>query len=350
MGASSKIIVTPFAEHNCDCPFYMKDAKGEQQCFFKRAMTAQVAQAFVKTPGPQFTDALWKRDCGGDWELCSVLPIFYDMAPPVDEEVEEEEEATPQIMAPTFDEETVERPDVAVTPQYVLADPTVDSFDPFGKNHDDDTDAFHPTVKPVKETAAQQKARAKKEREEYSVKIKHHLAPVKVLVRKVENPFAVKAQAIVYPTNSLLTVSNRRLNWMTGNSVQDECDKIKGTKQMGFVYITSGGGPGTQVVPKRIYHAVVAGSSNLVNEDDIKYAMRRALIQADKDGVELLSMIPADGGTLDIELAALNQMQAVYEFLRSYPVQNLKWIFVVMEDETSQQVYEEYRKRIFEGE
>jgi O-acetyl-ADP-ribose deacetylase (regulator of RNase III) len=117
---------------------------------------------------------------------------------------------------------------------------------------------------------------------------------------------------------------------------------------MGHVYVTSNGGERSAVVPKAILHAIVAGPSRLVNEQDIKSAIRKSLHIAEEMGAQKVVMLPCDCGTHDIADAARVQLSAIYTFLNSVETKSITHIFLVMEDEESAEVFEEYFDRIFE--
>jgi O-acetyl-ADP-ribose deacetylase (regulator of RNase III) len=169
----------------------------------------------------------------------------------------------------------------------------------------------------------------------------------KVSLHQVKNPYLVKADVLVYPTNIILTVDDPLLNKMSRNKIQDECDKIQKPYKMGTIYKTTNGGEGSQVQPKHIYHAVVAGESRLVNEEDVKLSVRKALLQAEIDQARNIVMMPLDCGTHDINDIARVHLAAIKTFLSSHRDYSVKNIFVVMEDEESLEVYTEYYNRIF---
>ena len=169
----------------------------------------------------------------------------------------------------------------------------------------------------------------------------------KVSIHKVENPYLVKSDVLVYPTNIALTIDDPLLNRMSKGRVQTECDKFSKPIKMGTVYVTSNGFGDSKVKAQKIYHAVVAGESRLVNEADTKSAIKKALILANQDEVRNIVMIPSDCGTLDINDAARVQLSAIKTFLSSEKDCKIKNIFVVMEDEESYNTYEEYYNRIF---
>ncbi len=169
----------------------------------------------------------------------------------------------------------------------------------------------------------------------------------KVSIHKVENPYLVKSDVLVYPTNIALTIDDPLLNRMSKGRVQTECDKFSKPIKMGTIYVTSNGFGDSKVKAQKIYHAVVAGESRLVNEADTKSAIKKALILANQDEVRNIVMIPSDCGTLDINDAARVQLSAIKTFLSSEKDCKIKNIFVVMEDEESYNTYEEYYNRIF---
>jgi len=169
----------------------------------------------------------------------------------------------------------------------------------------------------------------------------------KISIHKIENPYLVKADVLVYPTNIGLTIDDPLLNKMSRGVVQNELDRFQKPINMGTVYITSNGGENSIVKARKIYHATVSGESRLVNEVDLKSAMRKALFLADEEKARNVLFIPADCGTHDINDAARVQLAAIKTYLQSAKESNIKNIFIVMEDEESYQVYEEYYNRIF---
>lgn len=173
------------------------------------------------------------------------------------------------------------------------------------------------------------------------------LESTKVSIHKVENPYLVKSDVIVYPTNIALTIDDPLLNRMSRGRIQVECDKFSKPIKMGTVYVTSNGFGDTKVKAQKVYHAVVAGESRLVNEADTKSAIKKALILANQDEARNVVMLPSDCGTLDINDAARVQLSAIKTFLTTEKECKIKNIFLVMEDEESYNTYEEYYNRIF---
>lgn len=169
----------------------------------------------------------------------------------------------------------------------------------------------------------------------------------KVSIHKVPNPFLVKSDILVYPTNIALTIDDPLLNRMSRGRIQSECDKFSKPIKMGTIYVTSNGDGDSKVKPQKIYHAVVAGESRLVNEADTKSAIKKALILANQDGAKNIVMLPGDCGTLDINDAARVQISAIKTYLNTEKDCQIKNIFLVMEDEESYNTYEEYYNRIF---
>lgn len=172
---------------------------------------------------------------------------------------------------------------------------------------------------------------------------------VKVSIHQIENPYVVKADVLVYPTNNVLTIDDPLLNRYSYNKIQQECDKIPKPINMGSVYVTSNGGESSKIQSKQIIHAVVAGESRLVNEADIKLATRKALHIAKESKVRNIVMLPPDCGTHDIQDAARVQLSAIYTFLQTEKDVSFKNIFIVMEDKESYDVYKEYYKRVFKN-
>lgn len=179
-------------------------------------------------------------------------------------------------------------------------------------------------------------------------KVEKEPQAVKVSVHKIDNPYAVKADVLIYPTNNVLTIDDSMLHRLSRGAIQAECDKQPKPIKMGHVYITSNGGDSSQVKAKIVYHAVVAGESRLANEEDMRSAIKKALILAESNDAANVVMIPCDCGTHDIEDTARVQLSSIHTFLRTLKTPTtLRNIFIVMEDEVSYKTFEEYYKRIF---
>jgi O-acetyl-ADP-ribose deacetylase (regulator of RNase III) len=151
----------------------------------------------------------------------------------------------------------------------------------------------------------------------------------------------------MYPANNILTIDDPLLHRMSRGLIQEECDKIGKPIKMGSVYVTSNGGEQSKVQPRQIYHAVVAGESRLVNEQDIKLATRKCLHVANSLKVKNIVMLPTDCGTHDIADTARVQLSAIKTYLTTEKDCQIRNIFVVMEDKESYEVFEEYYQRIF---
>ena len=59
----------------------------------------------------------------------------------------------------------------------------------------------------------------------------------KISIHKIENPYLVKADVLVYPTNIGLTIDDPLLNRMSRGVVQNELDRFQKPIKMGTVYI-----------------------------------------------------------------------------------------------------------------
>ena len=169
----------------------------------------------------------------------------------------------------------------------------------------------------------------------------------KISIHKIDNPYLVKSDVLIYPTNIGLTIDDPLLNRMSRGIIQNELDRFQKPINMGTVYITSNGGENSKVKPQKIYHATVSGESRLVNEVDLKSAMRKSLLLADEENARNVVIIPADCGTHDINDTARVQLAAVKTYFSTAKETTIKNIFFVMEDEESYQVFEEYYNRIF---
>ena len=169
----------------------------------------------------------------------------------------------------------------------------------------------------------------------------------KVSIHKCDNPYLVKADVLMYPSNNVLTIDDPLLHRMSRGLIQEECDKIKKPIKMGSVYITNNGGENSKVQARQIFHAVVSGESRLVNEQDVKLATRKSLHLANSFKAKNIVMLPTDCGTHDIADIARVQLSAIKTYLATEKDCEIKNVFIVMEDKESYDVFEEYYKRIF---
>jgi len=96
-----------------------------------------------------------------------------------------------------------------------------------------------------------------------------------------------------------------------------------------------------------VYRGVVAGIQS-INVVEIEDAVRKTLHLAEQSGVSVLAMMPMDYGGYDVELTAQAQISTIHEFLVSTETKNLKHIVILIPDDTTMEVYEEYQKRIFD--
>ena len=195
------------------------------------------------------------------------------------------------------------------------------------------------------EEAAQEEQKEEPQQQE----VVEEAPQVKVSIHQIDNPYAVKADILVYPANNVLTIDDPLLNRLSYNVIQKECDKVQKPINMGSVYITSNGGENSKVQAKKIFHAVVAGESRLVNEADTKLATRKALHLAKETNARNIVMLPPDCGTHDIQDAARVQLSSIYTFLQTEKDIPFKNIFIVMDDKESYDVYQEYYKRVFKS-
>lgn len=170
---------------------------------------------------------------------------------------------------------------------------------------------------------------------------------LKILIRKVDNVYLVKADGLVYPTNNVFQVDDPLLSRMTMNQVEQLCKPfLKTFVKMGFPYVFE--------VPKNwkikqnyFFNAVISVESRLVNEADVTSAMKKTLLKADEMGLESLVIMPCDNGTHDISLISMAQLSAIFTISLKHDFQSLKKIYICMEDEESEQAFIEYYNRIF---
>lgn len=257
----------------------------KSNCVIKTLNNPQISSVLFDLPVIQIKDQ-WDQDCGGDTERCCF--VQYEK-------------------------------EIAQTESFVVDIPKTDSVQVAIVEKEQTTETEAP--KPKDQT--------------------------KISLHKIDNPFLVKADILVYPTNVLLNIDSPLLHRMTKGNVQNECDTFRRPIKMGGVYITGNGGDLSSVKSEKIFHAVVAGESRLVNEEDIKMSTRKSLHLAENYKARNIVMMPADCGTHDINDTARVQLSAIKTYLQSNKNCSLANIFIVMEDEESFVVYQEYYNRIF---
>ena len=184
--------------------------------------------------------------------------------------------------------------------------------------------------------------------EEEKPEIKIPQETTKVSIHIVKNPYLVKSDVLFYPTNIALKIDEPLLMRLSFGKIQEECDTFKKPYKMGTLYITSNGGENSKVQAKHVYHLTVSGVSRLVNEGDVKSAIRKALDMADTNNARNVVMLPADCGTHDINDIARVQLSSIKTYLSTHKNCKIKNVFIVMEDKESYQVFEEYYNRIFD--
>lgn len=170
--------------------------------------------------------------------------------------------------------------------------------------------------------------------------------PIKIIIKQVDNVFLVKADALIYPTNNLLE-TDYNLKIHTKNEIDKYNIEIlkKGIK-MGFPYSVEVQN-NWHLKQKYFINAVVAGESRLVNESDMQSAMKKSLLLADYLKLQSIVILPSDFGIYDIGLTSLTQLSSIFLFCKQHKFQNLKYIFICMTDEETEQSFVEYYNRIF---
>jgi hypothetical protein len=174
---------------------------------------------------------------------------------------------------------------------------------------------------------------------------KIHSTP-RIVIKQVSNVYAVKADALIVPTNNLLEI-DYLLDKLTNNELSKINTNIlkKGIK-MGYPYQIKSK-DNWKNKQKYIINAVVAGESRLVNEKDMQSAMKKSLLIADSLNFESVLMIPSDYGTHDINNTSLSQLSSIFLFSQKHKFEYLKNIFICMEDEETEQTFIEYFNRIY---
>jgi hypothetical protein len=321
----AKIQILP-VDQACECPFYVKDTKGKYSCFIKRLSTIDTACALISGDGEGYDEDLWDADCGGEYAKCSVIPLLYDVSN--SEFASLVEPATPEPEPEP--EPVVEKKTVVKKVGRVGA---ADDFDPFetGMESAESQDVYVE----VEEEAPDKYVATEEDVIESTVKVTAHVTA---------NPFIVKTDVLVYPTNNMLVVDNYILDELSEGLVQEQCDRIPRPITMGNLYRT---GPGTvRVRAKVIYHAVVAGESHLINEIDIAKSVRKALMMAEMEKMGIVEFLPMDRGMHDVSQAAFIVVSAIGEYLKSNETEHLKHILLVSDDEETCNLFKEYIERI----
>jgi O-acetyl-ADP-ribose deacetylase (regulator of RNase III) len=297
-------------EAACQCPFYMKDTGGKSSCLIKLTTTPQILTSLLESDDHSDFD-YWDMDCGGEWSNCSVLPLLYRFK-------EDEEE---QVAPMSKNEQAIE------------------DYNPFGDSENPDDYPDEPespiiTIEPTQEVAVK------------AVELESY--PTKFTIHMLKNPYLVKGDVLVYPTNNQLYIDDMELRRMLRGLIDNEINGfLQKPIRMGKIYVTSNGGEKSMVKAKHIYHAVVAGTSRLVNEQDVGDSTFKALARASIEGHKSVILMPSDCGTLDIYATAMVQLGAVKQFLMSHPETKLEHIFMVMADQLSYDVFNKYNRRIF---
>jgi len=281
-------------EDACDCPFYVLSSKSKRFCFIKQNMSPAQSMALVEE-NPDFDPLSWNEDCNGKFENCAIVSLLYNVS---------------DISAPK--EELIAPADLE----------SIEDYNPFEEYSE--------------------------EKQESEVTEPEDLIFVKIV--GVDNVYSVKADALIYPNNQILQIDDDELNQRSYSRIQDELDKISLPVALGTVFQTGNGGDHKGgIKAKKIYHAIVATQSRLVNETAIIKSVVKSLTQADADGCETVVMLPMDCGTFDLHATAYTQLNAIYKFLETVNSQNLKNIFIITtkNDKVTLDIFNEKFDRIF---
>lgn len=296
-------------EDACQCPFYMQNTAGKSSCLIKLTTTPEALTSQLESDTHSDFD-YWDMDCGGEWGNCSILPLLYQF--------KEDDEEAPQVVSKN--------------------EQAISEYDPFGDSENPDDYPDEPEA-PIIVPAPDKLLKQNVEMEAFNTKFTIHI---------VKNPYLVKGGVLVYPANNQLYIDDIELRKMLRGSIDQELEVyLRKPIKMGRIYATSNGGTRSLVKAKKIYHAIVAGTSRLVNEKDVGDSTFKALARASAEGEESVILIPSDCGTLDIYATAMVQIGAVKQFLMSHSDTSVKQIFMVMTDQTSYDVFTKYHKRIF---
>jgi hypothetical protein len=246
-----------------------------------------------------FDPLSWNEDCKGKFENCAIVSLLYNVS---------------DVSAPK--EELIAPADLE----------SIEDYNPFEEYSEEEPE----------------------EQQEPEATEPEDLIFVKIV--GVDNVYSVKADALVYPNNQILQIDDDELSQRSYNKIQDELDKITLPVALGTVFQTGNGGDHKGgIKAKKIYHAVVATQSRLVNETAIIKSVVKSLTQADADGCETVVMLPMDCGTFDLHATAYAQLNAIYKFLETVNAQNLKNIFIITtkNDKVTLDIFNEKFDRIF---
>lgn len=274
-----------------ECPFYIKTGK-KHTCFMKLNLSA--GQALNLVDNPNFDTTSWNENCEGKFENCSFIELLYKI---------DTESAVP-VQAEDYED-----------------------FNPFEEYEEDEKEP-----EPEKEPDINPEDL------------------IHVKIQAVENIYSVKVDALIYPNNQMLLIDDEELNYRSQDRIQSELDKIAPPVAMGSVFKTSNGGNHKGgVIPKIIYHAVVAAQSRLVSEAAISKSTIKSLTQADEDGCKVVAMMPMDCGNFDLHQTANAQLNAIYKFLQTVSTKNIRHIFIITtkNDKVTLDIFNEKFDRIF---
>lgn len=172
---------------------------------------------------------------------------------------------------------------------------------------------------------------------------------LKIIIKRVDNTYLVKADALVYPINDLLEIDDPLLNRMTlGDTPKLFSSTLQNGVKIGHPYLFKCS-ESWKTKQKYIITAVISSETYLVNETFVVGAMKKTILLADENQIESLVIIPCDKGTHDISLISMAQLSAIFTISQKHEFKYLKKIFICMEDKETEQSFIEYYNRIFGG-
>ena len=311
----TQIAVIQHITEACSCPFYTPNKSGKGFCFIKNAMTLDEATSLV-SESRDLTPEDWAEDCGGSWDNCSVLPLLYD-----------------------YDEGDVDP----------NARDVADTYNPFEDEDEDETEARPLTsFTPPAIAEKQAEERAESEQESYSAGSLEYASDATFSMHQVPDPYKVKCDAMLIPVNNLLEPMDLMLMRHAGAYFDAASTSYQGPIMTGEIYPVKSPYPSVSA-RSLMYRGVVAGVQS-INVVEIEDAVRKALYHAEANGITTLAMMPMDYGGYDIELTAQAQISTIHEFLVTVKTKNLKHIVILIPDDTTMDVFEDYQKRIFDNE
>lgn len=366
---TNKIRVLPIGAA-CDCPFYLQDTKGNQQCLFKSLVTLPVLKSMVED-NPEWEDDIWHEDCHGYLSQCTVAPMLY-IQKPVDGLLDYEAnhfnafEGYPEYGS-TEEEKQMEIDEYAAFAQaaeqannvYIqqMTEETQDNSELIESVNNETkqpeiNDAIEDTSSP-KENEEQQIATIQKiENIKDNVIASLSKKRPKIVIQHIETPYRVKTDFLVFPVDNTLLIDDKELIKHTGEDLNNQILKlyknIDGNIKVGMVYPFENNFSNTKLSAKKLILSVVAGLGMIAKPEGVRQTTTKSLMIASlTPGAKTIVFIPPDKGTLDLGTCAREHLGTIKEFINRADTGDLTHIYIIMDDELTEDCYREYYERIF---